>query len=98
MFHTIVRGSIKLEDVVRPLLVEGLTALTFVASLTLGCGMLAVDDFGEDAGAGGLSHATRAAEQVGMSQFAAAHSILQRGDQGFLPYHGVERHRPVFTG
>ena len=97
VLHRVVGGRVEFEDVVRPLFVESLARLTMVAGLAvLGRGE-AVDGLGEDAGAGGLSHAARAAEEVGMGQFSAAHGILQRGGERTLSDNRVECHRAVFA-
>ena len=97
VLHGVVRGSIQLEDVIRPLFVEGLAALAVVASFPLLGRRLTVDGLGEDACAGSLSHASRTAEKVGMSQLSALHRILQRGGQRLLSHHRIEGHRPVFA-
>ena len=97
VLHGVVRGSIQLEDVIRPLFVEGLAALTVVACFPLFGGRLTVDGLGEDACAGSFSHASRSAEKVGMCQLSALHRILQRGGQCLLSHHRIEGHRPVFA-
>ena len=97
VLHGVVRGSIQLEDVIRPLFVEGLAALAVVACFPLLGRRLTVDGLGEDACAGSLSHASRTAEKVGMSQLSALHRILQRGGQRLLSHHRIEGHRPVFA-
>ena len=62
VLHRVVTGGVKFKDVVRSLLVEGLTALALVAGFTVGSGVQAVDGFGKDARAGGLTDTARAAE------------------------------------
>ena len=90
MLHAVVRGSIEFEDVQGTLFVERLATLTRIAGLAVYCGALAVDGLGEDTGTGGLSHATRAAEEIGVSQFSALHGILQRGGESRLSDNRVE--------
>ena len=97
MFHTVVRGSVELEDVQGTLLVERLTALALIAGLAFCCGVLAVDGLGKDAGTGGLSYTTWTAEEVGMGQFSALHGILQGGGECRLTHDGIEGRRTVLT-
>ena len=97
VLHGVVRGSIELEDVERALFVEGLTRLTVSAGLALSGRRHAVDGFGEDASAGGFSHAAWPAEQVGVGQLAATYGILERGGERLLTYHGIERGRTVLS-
>ena len=78
-------------------LVERLTALAFVASLSIGCRVLAVDGFGEDARTSGLSYTSRTAEKIGMSELLALHSVLQSSCQCLLTYHRVEGDGAVFS-
>ena len=93
----IVRRSIKLIDIVASLLVERLTALTFVASLTILCTMFAVDGLRKDTRTSCLAHTSWATEQVGMCQLSAGNSILQGLHQGFLPHYGLEGGGTIFT-
>ena len=97
VLHRVVGGGVEFEDVQRTLLIKRLARLTLVASLALGRRVLTVDGLGKDTGTGGLAHASWSAEQIGMSQFAALHSILQRGGQCRLAHHRVERHGTVFS-
>ena len=97
VLDAIVGGGIQFEDVERTLLVERLATLALVAGLAVGCGILAVDGLGEDACAGGLAHATWAAEEVGVSQFAALDGILQRRGECFLTHDSVEGKGPVLS-
>jgi len=60
--------------------------------------MLAVDGLGKDAGAGSLADSSRAAEKIGVSQFAGCDRILQGGGQRLLTYDGFERRRTVLSG
>ena len=98
VFYRVVAGGIELKDVVGALLVERLTALTLVARLSLGSGVHAVDGLGEDTRAGGLSHSSRTAEEVCVSEFAALHRILERSGKRRLSHHRVEAHRAVLAG
>ena len=76
MLHRVVARCVEFEDVERALVVERLAALTFIASLSIGCGVLAVDCLGKNTCASGFSHSARPAEQVGMSQLATLDGIL----------------------
>ena len=98
VLHAVVRGSIELKDVKRALFVERLTRLTLSASLTVLRGRHTVDGLRKDACAGGLTHTTRSAEEVGMSQFSALDGVLQRRGQCLLSHHRVKRRWPVFSG
>ena len=95
--HRVVGSGVELKDIVGALLVESLAALTLVAGLALGSGVLAVYCLGKDAGTGGLSHPSRAAEEVCVGQFAGAHSVLQRCGERRLSHHRVEAHGAVLT-
>ena len=97
VLHGVVRGSVELEDVVRPLLVESLARLAVVASLALVGRRQTVDGLGEDAGTSGLANASRSTEQVGMGELSTAHSILQRCRERRLSDDAIEGHRAVFT-
>ena len=97
VLYGVVACSVKFEYVVRALLVERLAALALVACLAVGGGAEAVDGFGENACTGGLSHAARTAEEVGMGKLAALHSVLQRGGESRLSHDGVECRRTVFA-
>ena len=90
VLHAVVRGSVEFEDIQGTLFVERLTTLTLVAGLAIYCGVLAVDGLGEDTGTGGLSHTTRTAEEIGVSQFSALHGILQCGGESRLSDNRVE--------
>ena len=96
--HRVVGGGVQLVDVVRALFVEGDARLAFVARFAVRRGMQAVDGLGEDAGARGLAHATRTAEEVGVGQLARGDGVLQRGGQGVLSHHRFEGGRAVFPG
>ena len=90
VLHAVVRGSVEFEDIQGTLFVERLTTLTRIAGLAVCCGVLAVDGLGEDTGTGGLSHTTRTAEEIGVSQFSALHGILQCGGESRLSDNRVE--------
>ena len=98
IFHTVVRGRIQLVDAVGPTLLEGDARFARAAGFHLLVGMRAVDGFGENAGRGGLSHAARAAEQIGVRQFAPQDGILEGFGDGILADQFFERVRPVFAG
>ena len=92
-----VAGSIELEDVVRALLIKSLAAFALATSIAIGSRMHAVNDFSKYSCASGLTHSSWSAEQIGVCQFAAKHSILQCCGQRLLSHHGVEGHRTVFA-
>ena len=97
MLYRVVGGGIEFEDVERPLLVEGLATFTVSACLPVFSGRETVDSLGKDTCAGSLSYTSRTAKQVGVSQFAALHSILQRSGQCLLSHYGIECGRAVFS-
>ena len=96
--HRVVRCSVQLMYIIGTLLVEGTARLTLVASLTLGSEVLAVDRLGEDARTGGLTHAARTAEEVGVCQLPGEDGILERHDERLLPHHRIKRSRTVLSG
>ena len=98
VLYGVVAGGIQLVDIQGTSLVEGAARFAFVASLALGRHVFTVDGFGEDTGTGGLSYATRAAEQVGMRQLILADSVFQRRRQSFLANHRVECRGTVLSG
>ena len=98
IFHAIVRGRIQLVDAVGPSFLEGDARFALAAGFHLLVGMRAVDGFGEDTGRGGLAHAARAAEQIGVRQFAPQDGILEGFGDGILADQFFERVRPVFAG
>ena len=59
--------------------------------------MFTVDGLGKDAGAGRLTHTTRSAKQVGVSQTAAGDGTLQRVRQRRLTHHATECSRPILS-
>ena len=74
--HRVVRGCIQLVYIERATLVERATRLTLVAGLTT-LGIEAVDGLGKDTRTGGLTHTSRATEEVGMGQLAALDGVLK---------------------
>ena len=60
--------------------------------------MKAVDSLGEDTRTGGLTHAARPAEEVGVCQLSALDGILQRRGQRLLSRHRVKGGGAVFSG
>ena len=94
--HRVVAGGVELDNVVRALLIKRLARFTFIARLTVGGQMLAVDGFCKDTRASGFAHTSRSTEQVGVSQFVAADSRFQRMGERLLPYHRCETRRAVF--
>ena len=95
--HAVVRRAIQLIDVVGALLVERLARRALVAGFAVGCGVLAVDGLGKNAGTGRLAHAARAAKEVGMRQPSAGDGRLQRVCQRLLAHHAAKRRWPVLT-
>ena len=81
---------------VRMPLVEGAARFALVAGLG-SVGVEAVDGLGEDAGAGGLAHAARAAEEVGMGQLSPFDGVAERGGDMFLPDDRSEGRGAVFA-
>ena len=74
--HRVVRRGVELVDVERAVFVEGFARFAFVARFGI-CGRVeAVDRFGEDTRAGGLAHAARSAEEVGVCQLTAADRVF----------------------
>ena len=76
---TVIGGAVKLVDVVGTLLVKRLARCALVTGFTIRSGMFTVDGFGKNAGTGGLSNSSGAAEKIGVCQFPAFHGVLQRG-------------------
>ena len=93
----IVGGSIQLEDVVRALLVECSTRLTLVACLPVFARIQTVDGLGKDTRTGGLSHASRSAEEVGLCQFPCGDGVFQRGDERLLTHYRLESGGAIFS-
>ena len=73
--------------VIGTLFVEGGARFALVAGFSFRSGVHAVDGLGEDTGAGGLTHATRTAEQIGVCQFSGGDGVFQGGGQGALAYY-----------
>ena len=92
----VVRGGVELVDVERAPLVEGAARFALVAGLG-SVGVEAVDGLGEDAGAGGLAHAARATEEVGMGQLSPFDGVAERGGDMFLPDDRSEGRGAVFA-
>ena len=91
----VVGGGVELVDAHAASFGESLAALTLAAGVAVGVGREAVDGFGKDAGAGGLAHTARTAEEISVCQFSRADGVLERGGQRALPDDGVERQRTV---
>ena len=93
----VVAGGVELHDVIAALLVESNARLALVARLAIGAHVLAVDGFGENAGTGGLAHASRTAEEVGVCQFAACNSGLERVGKRILANDRGKGRRPILA-
>ena len=97
VLHRVVACGIELEDIIRPLLVECLTALAVVAGLTLVGGRHAVDGLGKDTCASCFAHTSRTAEEIGVRQFTTLHCILQCGGERMLSHYAVEGGWAIFA-
>ena len=81
----VVRRGVQLVDVERASVVE--TAARFARVAGFGpFGMQAVDRLGEDAGAGGLAHAARSAEEISVGKLTALDRVLQGRSDVLLPH------------
>ena len=83
-------------DVKRPLLIEGLATLTFVAGIKAVLRVKAVDGLCEDTGAGSLTYSSRTAKQIRMRQVILTNSVLQRLRERLLTHYRLKGLRPVF--
>ena len=95
--HRVVRRGVQFVDVERTILVERAARLAVVACLGP-FGMQAVDRLGEDARAGGLAHAARAAEEVGVRQLPALDGVFERRGDVLLSDDRCEGRGTVFAG
>ena len=86
MLNTIVAGSIKFEDIKRPLLCKCLTALTLTTGIAIGSRIGTVDYLGKDTRTSGLAHTTRPAKEICVCKFSACHGILQSCGECLLSY------------
>jgi hypothetical protein len=83
-------------DIERTILVERKTRVALIARLGT-YGVLAVDSLREDSCAGGFTHTTRSAEEVGMCQLTTLDCIFQcRGDV-ILSHHACEGGRAILS-
>ena len=98
MLDRVVRCGVELKDVQRSLLVKALARFTLITSLAFSRRVLAVDGLGKDTCAGGFTHTTWSAEQIGMSQLPTLHCVLQCSSEGRLTYHCIKAQRTVFSG
>ena len=92
----VVGGGVDLVDVKAAPLVECLAAVALVAGFAVLLPVLTVDGLGEDARASRLAHAARAAEQVGVGQFAALYGSYHGGGKRLLAHNIVKTLRAVF--
>ena len=84
-------------DIETAALVEAAARFALVAGLAVDrCE--AVDGLCEDAGAGGFSDASRAAEEVCMGEVVADYGVFQRGGNMGLSHNRIEGCRTVFPG
>ena len=94
--HRVVRGGIQLVDVERASLVEGAARFALVAGLRA-VGTQAVNRLGEDTRAGGLAHAARPAEEVGVRQLTTLDGVFQRRGDALLSHYRLECRGAVFS-
>ena len=94
----VVRSGVHFDDVKRALLVESTAGFAFVARLTVGRQMLAVDGFCEDTRRGSFADTALPAEKIRMSETTGFDGILESFAQGMLPDDGFKCRRAVFTG
>ena len=83
LFHAIVAGSVNFQHVKRPALGNLHTALIVVLEIHRGP-VGGVEALSEDAGDGGLTHATCSAEQIRMMQTIVVQRMPQRPASGII--------------
>ena len=98
IIHGVVRRSIQLMDIIRALFVERSARLTFVARIMISRRVQAVDGLGEDTCAGGLTHSTRSAEEVSVSEMVGADCISEGLRKRTLPHHRLKRSGTILAG
>ena len=94
--HAAVGGSVQLGHVQQRSVVDAPAGGALVAGRAVH-GMLAVDGLGQDPGAGGLSGAPGAGEQVGVPHLTVGHLTLQRVGDVLLPHHLGEGLGAIFA-
>jgi hypothetical protein len=97
IIYRIIAGSIKLMNVQGRTFVKGDAGMAFIAGFSVGRGMLAIDGFGENPCAGGLSHAPGSAEQESMGKLLVPDCIFQGGGNMRLAHHGGKILRSVLS-
>src|SRR5690606_38486671 len=95
--HRIIGSRVQLVNIQRGAFTESKTAFTGVTGFVIGCDLLAVDGFCQDARAGGFAYAPRAAKQESLSQLIVFYRVFQRSRYMALSYDGVEMQRPVLS-
>ena len=93
----VVGGGVEFDEVVGDAAVDRLARLAFAASLPFGSAVEAVEGLGEDAGAGGLAHASRTAEKICVRKPVAVDGALQCRRQIGLTHNAMERRRTIFA-
>ena len=88
--HRVVGCGIEFVDGEAATFVETAARFALTASVALGGGVEAVDALGEDACAGGLSHSSGAAEEVGVCQLLACDGIFEGGGDVALAHDRFE--------
>ena len=79
-------------------MIECRASRAFIARFYIGRQVLAIDDFCQNAGAGGFAHAARATKQKRLRQFIAFEGVFERGGDGGLPDNVFETNGAVFAG
>ena len=98
VFHGVVGSGIQFVDAVRAAFLETHARFALPAGLHFRPGVHAIDHFGENARRGGLAHAPRTAEQIGMRQLPPPDGVGQRPGNRVLADQGFEGIRPVLPG
>ena len=97
VIYRVIRSRIEFVDIKRPLFIEGLARLAFIACIETILGIRAVDGLREDTCAGGLTYSSRSAEQVRMRQAVLTDGVLQGLRERLLTHHGLKGLWPVLT-
>ena len=97
ILYGVVGRRIEFVNIKRPLLIECLARLAFIASIETILRIEAVDGFGKDTRASGLSYSSRSAEQICMRQVILTYRILQRLCERLLTDYRFKSLRPILT-
>ena len=96
--YRVVGRRIQFMNVVRALLVESDTRLTFVAGFAICRKIHTVDGLGKNTCTSSFTHSARSAEQISMRQFLGGDSIFQCSGQCPLPHDRLKGGRTILTG